>query len=489
MFLKLKVGFVTIVFFLISILINCNIYAATWEFRWTNTVVNVPLGGNLSEYALIPEARLYRDGVLLSDANVSYLREGDWLYFMSNVNTTRVGTYKVWYKASEKEKYKPGTCTGYKALISFVVQDLVPPKVDIISDNLFIQRESVSPNPQRYEELINEIKENINAYDNYSECEKILNHNIDFTTTGTYDVEGSAIDSSGNRTTGNFKVTIYDSSYPVLTFNGSGENYLKLPLNGNINIRNYFSAYDEIDGDISSSIEYPMLKIDELSEYDYTVTVRNKSGNTTSKTIRVYIVDDTPPTMTLKTHNLLLDYKTDFDEYDFTSKVSLIDNLPINYDNLEITTDVKNEVGTYTVWYSYTDGVFIVTDEIEIKCISKEKPRIIADDIVIKAKSNVSLKDYITIIDDSDCNVYESLEIDDSKVNYLKEGTYYATVYATNSSGLSSTERIKVIISNSVLGGINIPILIILIVFVAITIGYGGFFIYYFVIRKRKNNN
>ena len=178
-------------------------------------------------------------------------------------------------------------------------------------------------------------------------------------------------------------------------------------------------------------------------------------------------------------------YKT---AYDFASKVSLTDNLPINYDNLSITTDVKNEVGSYTVWYSYTDGVYDVSDEIELKMVSKEKPKIMADDIIIKSKSNISLKDYITVIDDSDDLVYESIEIDDSNVNYSKEGTYYATVYAVNSSGMSATERIKVVVDNSIISGINIPILIIMIVFALITLGYGSFFVYYFVIRKKKFN-
>lgn len=487
--MKIKLCIISIAAIILLFIFNFKVFAATWEFRWTNTVVNVPLGGNLSEYSFIPEARLYRNGELLTDANISYSREGDWLYFMSNVNTTRIGTYKVWYKATEKDKYKPGTCNGYKALISFVVQDLVNPKIDIISDNLFIQREGNVPNKERYDELINQIKANVNASDNYSECEILLNHSIDFTTAGTYNVEASAIDSSGNRASDAFEVTIFDSSYPVITFNGNGDNVLKLPIDGNVNIREYFSANDEIDGDISSSIEYPMLKLDELCEYDYTVSVKNKSGNLTSKTIRIKVVDDTPPVLTLKTHNLILDYKTNFDEYDFSSKVSITDNLSVDYDNLNITTDIKNEVGTYTVWFSYTDGVFVVSDSIEVKCVSKEKPKIIADDIVIRAKSNVAIKDFITINDESDPNIYESLEVDDSKVNYLKEGTYYATVYATNSSGLSSTERIKVIISNSILGGINTPLLIIMIICIIATIGYGGFFIYYFLIKKKKLNN
>ena len=40
-----------------------------------------------------------------------------YLCFLSNVNTTRVGTYKVWYKAYESN-YIPGTCTDYKCLVT-----------------------------------------------------------------------------------------------------------------------------------------------------------------------------------------------------------------------------------------------------------------------------------------------------------------------------------------------------------------------------------
>lgn len=484
--MKIKLLITSLLLIVFVVMINISIHAATWEFKWNNTVVNVPLGGNLSEYSLKPEARLYRDGMVLTDADINYNREGDWLYFMSNVNTTKVGTYKVWYKANEN-KYRPGTCTGYKALISFVVGDSVSPTIDIINKEFFMQRIGSDPTQAKLEELNEIIKSNLVAKDNYSECEIVINHHINFTQIGSYEVEATAIDESNNRDTKTFNVVIFDSSYPVISFL-SDELYLKLPLNGDVAIRNYFSAFDEIDGDISDFIEYPTLKLNEITEYDYTVSVKNKSGNKTTKTVRIKVVDDTPPTMTLSTHNLILDYKTDLDSYDFSSKVKLSDNLPIDYDNLSIITDAKNKVGSYTVWYSYTDGVYDVSDEIELKMVSKEKPKIMADDIIIKSKSNISLKDYITVIDDSDDLVYESIEIDDSNVNYSKEGTYYATVYAVNSSGMSATERIKVVVDNSIISGINIPILIIMIIFALITLGYGSFFVYYFVIRKKKFN-
>ena len=117
-------------------------YAATWEFRWTNTTIDIPVGGNLSDYAILPEARLYKDSMLLTDAKINYLLEGDFLYFMSNVNTSKIGVYKVLYKESETEKYKPGTCNGYKAIITFNVRDLIPPTISIASDNIFVLRKA-----------------------------------------------------------------------------------------------------------------------------------------------------------------------------------------------------------------------------------------------------------------------------------------------------------------------------------------------------------
>ena len=462
-------------------------YAATWEFRWTNTTIDIPVGGNLSDYAILPEARLYKDSMLLTDAKINYLREGDFLYFMSNVNTSKIGVYKVLYKASETEKYKPGTCNGYKAIITFNVRDLIPPTISMASDNIFVLRKASITKEERELELEN-IKKNIVAKDNYSDCDIKLNENINFLETGTYDVIATAYDSSGNHSEVPFQITVYDSNAPVITFLGSSD-ILRLPLNGNINIRDYFTARDEIDGDLTYTINYPPLDLSEVKSYDYSVSVSNKSGKETIKTIRVEVVDDIPPTLTLSTHNLVLDYKTDFENYNFFGKVRINDNQPINYDNLSITYDIENVVGNYTVWYSYNDGVYTVEDKISVKCVSKERPVLTVDDIVIKKNSNVSLKSFITATDESDPLVQENIQIDDSNVNYKKSGTYYADVYVANSSGLSSQERIKVVIkSDNILNGINIPLLILVILLGLATIGYIGFFIYYFVIKKRKEN-
>ncbi|MCR5113946.1 MAG: hypothetical protein K6A63_08425, partial [Acholeplasmatales bacterium] len=105
----------------------------------------------------------------------------------------------------------------------------------------------------------------------------------------------------------------------------------------------------------------------------------------------------------------------------------------------------------------------------------------------IKEDTNVDLSQFITIVDESDDNIYESLEIDDSAVNYSEEGTYYATAFAMNSSGLSSTVKFRIIItSDSWFSKANIGISIIAIILFVIVIALSGLIGTYLILKKRK---
>ena len=104
--------------------------ASNWKFIWddTTTTIEIPLGDNLQSYIFTPKATLYRDGIPLEDAEIHYVRTGDWLYLLTDVDTHKEGEYFVWYKATE-QKYKPGQCQGYKVLITFKVVDQTKPVI------------------------------------------------------------------------------------------------------------------------------------------------------------------------------------------------------------------------------------------------------------------------------------------------------------------------------------------------------------------------
>ena len=243
---------------------------------------------------------------------------------------------------------------------------------------------------------------------------------------------------------------------------------------------------DTFEGDISSKIEYPTIKNDVVEEYSYTVSVKNDANLSNHYTITIRVVDDVEPKLELTTKNLLLDYTIDLNSIDFMDYIKVLsDNKEINYDNLKITTDMENKVGSYTIWYSYTDDIYTVSDSIAVSLISYTKPEIIVEDISILEDSKVDLSLFIECYDESDENILESLEIYDQNVNYGEPGIYYAEAYCMNSSGLSTTKTFKVIVNSN--GRKMDPMLIGMIISLAISLGLIAFILIYIILKKRKH--
>ena len=87
----------------------------------------------------------------------------------------------------------------------------------------------------------------------------------------------------------------------------------------------------------------------------------------------------------------------------------------------------------------------------------------------------------------SDENILESVIINDNEVDYDNEGTYYATVFCINSSGLSSDAKFKIIVeSDSLFSKSNIGISISFFVILIILIGLSAFIIIYVYKKKKK---
>ncbi len=458
--LKINIFIISIALVLLITIFNTGAVGETFSYKWTNTYIEIPVGESIDKYKDIPEAKLYRDNVLLSDTSISYDQEGCFMYYFKNVNTTKTGTYKVYYKAFEK-KYNPGTCLNYRVLITFHVVDKTPPKLNIINRDINLRRGNTI-----------DFNDNITCSDNYSNCVVSFQESVDFNKVGSYEVLATVKDDSGNYTSDKFTVNIFSDSKPVITCNLAGDTY-KIPYNGEYDIKSIFKAVDEIDGDITDSIVFPKVKNNELGEYDYTVSVTNSSGYDTKYTIKIDVIDDEAPELILSTHSIILSYKTDLYSDPFRRYVRVVDNKDIDYNNLTIIDNCINEVGSYEVIYSYTDGVFNVSDSLDVTFLSFEPPKIYIDDILVNTNENVDLLNYITVEDPSDNLAYLSLDIDDSLVSYDKEGTYYAKAYCINSSGLSTEKRFRVIVKNdSLISNSNMPLFIIIIVLSTLVIGF-----------------
>lgn len=435
----MKRVFLVVLIIFSFMIISLNISAASWRYEWENTTIYIPVHSSLENYKNIPKAILYKDNIVVEDAKISYLTEGDWLYYLSDVNTSILGEYEVWYKAYENTEYRPGTCLGYKCKIKFIVVDEIPPKIEVIEPIVKLRRNSDF-----------DVISNVRVSDNYYQDLTITStNNIDFKKVGSYIVKVYVEDGSYNYSSIEYVVEIYENNYPYLIYKDVG-NSLKIPLNGKIDFSDFFEAYDEIDGDLSNYINYPNIDTSLIGQKEYTFSVTNFAGLTSSINVVVEIVDDAKPEIEIiGSEIIVLDYTINFEEYDFKKHIMIHDNTTVDYSRLSIFHNIENKVGSYTLWYSYTDLTYVVTKSAEVKLRSYTKPEIIVEDIVCYEDCDIDLKDFITIVDLSDENVIDSLVIYDENVDYSTEGTYYAEAYAINSSGLSTTSNFKVIVNDS----------------------------------------
>ena len=439
--MKKSIIFIILAIFFYCFSLKCN--AASYRYEWTDTVIHVPVNESIEKYRSIPKATLYVNNQEVFDACIQIADEGDWLYYLKDVNTSRVGSYEVWYKAFEYQKYKPGTCPGYKCKVMFIVEDKIPPKIEVINEVIEIKRRDAYC-----------ILDNITATDNYSEGVRYssnINNDIvcvenkNAFTNGIciVDVTVYAFDQFDNKSLpASYKIKVLDNDYPEIVYLNEGN-----PIIAAIGTQIDYSSYFTLSGINKDeySIKYLPLDTSVEGEYQQRAYIENTD---ISYDFKVLIIDDEIPTLELTEQSVILDYKTNIEELNFEYYIKILADgrKEINYDNLKITTDIDNKVGKYHAWYYYTDGTNSVEKVLEISMMSFDDPIIEADVINCYENEEINPKDYINIIDPSDDNINSSLDIFDDNVDYSKSGEYYLEAYVINSSGRSTTKKIKVVV-------------------------------------------
>lgn len=255
-------------------------------------------------------------------------------------------------------------------------------------------------------------------------------------------------------------VTTKDNVYPVI--NGK-TNYITNVNNPTTeaNIRAGLYAYDNIDGDISSSFvlvsdEYTTNK-NILGTYDIVYKVSDSAGNESQVTVKVHVVDATKPVISGQNTYTIVYNQTQ-------SLTAVLNSLTVtdNYqsgiipvlveDNYTANKAVK---GSYTVKYKATDNsgnesdLFVVT----INVVDTIKPVITGTSSYTHVYNNKlelsTIKAALTATDGYDGNITANITLksDNYTANYNKKGSYQVvyTVKDSSNNSIDYTVTINVI--------------------------------------------
>ena len=220
-----------------------------------NKIITVDVNSNYS----LPPVKAY-----IFNNNIT-----DKIEKKDNVNIKKIGKYKVNYKV----KYL--LTTKELTIIVNVVDRELPNIVLNGEENI-----TICPNKE-YEE------EGYSASDNY---DGDITDKVEIINNDTY-LEYIVKDSSNNKFSIKRNIVKEDKESPTITLNGNSK--YKISLGSKYSEKGY-SAIDNCDGDISSSVEVTSnLNVNKIGNYEITYKVKDGSGNEVAATRKIEVVDNT----------------------------------------------------------------------------------------------------------------------------------------------------------------------------------------------------
>ncbi|MCK2000441.1 DUF5011 domain-containing protein [[Brevibacterium] frigoritolerans] len=257
------------------------------------------------------------------------------------VNTKKEGTYKLKYSVTDK-----GKNTRTVTRVITVKKDKEKPKITGATNKTIYKGYSFSP------------KTSVTATDNVDGniTSKItISGKVNVNEAGIYKLQYTAKDKTGNKTTVTRTITVKkDTTTPKIT--GAGDKTIN--YGASFDPKSGVKATDNLDGTITNKMTITgsvnMLKV---GTYKLVYSVKDKTGNKTTVTRTINVVDKVKPTLTGTGLN------------DRTFAIGIYDNFPLlygitAYDNADgnLTSKIKVEgtvnldkAGIYTLIYSVTD--------------------------------------------------------------------------------------------------------------------------------------
>ncbi len=218
---------------------------------------------------------------------------------------------------------------------------------------------------------LNDIKSSLLVSDNYSDLtnDDLVIVSDTFTPNktkiGDYQVVYRAKDSSGNEADYLVSINIKDNQPPLLTGPMELFRYSTDPKLTTDQVKKMYTAYDEVDGDLSNNIIVDGI-IDSIpGTYEISISVKDSSNNEAYKKLFIKVVEGIPPTFSIS--NLILTNE----QYNSMTKEDIIgwleNNLVGNVSEIKIIYDeiTISEEGKF-IYFSYEKEGRLLYGRIEV---------------------------------------------------------------------------------------------------------------------------
>ncbi|PKL00236.1 MAG: hypothetical protein CVV56_07315 [Tenericutes bacterium HGW-Tenericutes-1] len=287
-------------------------------------------------------------------------------------------------------------------------------------------------------------------------------YTTNLSTVGEYLVEYSVSDSSGNVTYFNILVKVVDVTKPII----SGNNTIVLSYPNTLTIdaiKSQLNASDNVDGDISSSIELVeenyTLNQSILGFYEITFKVTDSSNNTTFYMVEIEVIDEASPIFS-GPESFVIGYNAILTVQDVIASQTVMDDYDQNLTtSITIKTDLytpnMKKIGTYPIVLTVSDSSGNIQDKtISVQITDVIGPVVYLDTSVIMVYNNtiLGLSDFTQLLINSgelsSTEAYEVFVIFDSyTARSTQKGVYHISLDFKNKSGeteLSKTLEIVV---------------------------------------------
>ena len=327
------------------LLISLLLFTACQETPKENTAVEgvslvaptIDLQG--SELSILNYGETYEElGYVALDGSGKDI--GDEVKIISDVNSSKVGTYRVLYYIKDS--------SGHIVTVTRIVKvvDRVVPQLTLLGDaivSLEVGSQYEDAGAEAYDNVDGNITDNI-----------VVTNLVDMGSVGTYIITYNVKDKQNNQATEITRtINVMDSTKPQLTL--IGDPIVSLEI-GSVYLDLGAEAYDYVDGNISHNIVvHNPVDMTSLGEYTITYNVKDAQNNeATEISRRVNVVDTTKPLLTLRGESVLtIEVGTPYEDLGAVASDNADGNIT---SSIVVNNSLNmNVLGSYTIVYNVED--------------------------------------------------------------------------------------------------------------------------------------